>query len=834
MAERVIREGAAREGKVAADIGPDDARCLLEAWLDGDRPRAARARADRLPAVRRLLPRRPLPPRPPHPRPAPAGGGRGRRRQAVARGDYPGAFNGFFEALVPALPYAPSTAFLGAEKAKLSSREGERRRVALIADGIGSMHGVTHTIEQIRERGVPGFEVDVIGTDPGVDRRLPAATELEVPFYDGDEAGRARAYRTWSRPWPKAATTSSTSPRPGPAGIAATLLSRVTGVPLLASYHTELAAYAGLRSGDGGLEAIARIALGAFYGAPRVVLSPSPAADSSLIALGAEPARIGRWERGVDTARFDPGEGRSRRLPGRAEGPLRRPADPREGRRPAGRELPPRPRLRPPPAPAAGRGRPGGGGAAGAARRARDLPRLARGRGAGPRLRQRRRLPLRQQHRHLRPGDPRGRGQRAAGRRRRRGRPGGAGREPPHRPALPSRPRPSGGRAAAARLLAAAAPPARRRRASTPPAIAPGSARWASSRPATGGRWSAAPAAAPAAARPGRLRRRGSRRCLSTMDRSTIPLSTSTASSPGSTSTSGFSNWRRTPRCRCWSGCASAGSTPPTSTSSSWSGSPASSTSSTPGSTPAAPTGSPPSEQIDAIQARVLELDHRLHACFGGVLRPALEEEGIRIVSLETASEEERREIDARFHEQVFPALTPLVIGLGRPFPYISNLSLSLGVLLRDPESGVEIIARVKVPKELLGRFLPVGEDGKSFVPLEEAIAANLDLLFPGTDVDRPRLLPGHPRRRLHRQRRGRRPPAGGPGRDPPPPLRRGRAAGDRRRDEPEAARAADRRAAARRPRGLRRRRPDRPRRPQRHRRRRPATPSCATRPGRR
>ncbi len=53
------------------------------------------------------------------------------------------------------------------------------------------------------------------------------------------------------------------------------------------------------------------------------------------------------------------------------------------------------------------------------------------------------------------------------------------------------------------------------------------------------------------------------------------------------------------------------------------------------------------------------------------------------------------------------------MIGLGRPFPYISNLSLSLGVLLRDPESGVEIIARVKVPKELLGRFLPVG-DGRA------------------------------------------------------------------------------------------------------------------------
>jgi polyphosphate kinase len=147
------------------------------------------------------------------------------------------------------------------------------------------------------------------------------------------------------------------------------------------------------------------------------------------------------------------------------------------------------------------------------------------------------------------------------------------------------------------------------------------------------------------------------------------------------------------------------------------------------------PDGLGPGAQIDAIHDRVLELDRRLHQAFGGAIRPTMEEQGIRIVSLQTASEAERREIDARFHEQVFPALTPLVIGLGRPFPYISNLSLSLGVLLRDPESGSEIIARVKVPKELLGRFLPVGEDGGSFVPLEEAIAANLDALFPGTEV---------------------------------------------------------------------------------------------------
>jgi glycosyltransferase involved in cell wall biosynthesis len=103
---------------------------------------------------------------------------------------------------------------------------------------------------------------------------------------------------------------------PGPAGVAAALLSRVAGTPLLASYHTELADYAGLRSGDGGLEAAARMALGAFYRAPSLVLSPSPAADGSLLRLGAERGRIGRWERGVDVSRFSPAKADRSAYPG--------------------------------------------------------------------------------------------------------------------------------------------------------------------------------------------------------------------------------------------------------------------------------------------------------------------------------------------------------------------------------------------------------------------------------------------------------------------------------------------------------------------------------------
>src|SRR6185436_2908578 len=88
---------------------------------------------------------------------------------------------------------------------------------------------------------------------------------------------------------------------------------------------------------------------------------------------------------------------------------------------------------------------------------------------------------------------------------------------------------------------------------------------------------------------------------------------------------------------------------------------------------------------------------------------------------------------DRQFSEQIFPVLTPLAVGPGRPFPYISNLSLSLAVWLRDPVSRTETFARVKVPKEVLPRFVPIG--GDVFVPLESIIARHLDQLFPGMQI---------------------------------------------------------------------------------------------------
>jgi glycosyltransferase involved in cell wall biosynthesis/predicted metal-dependent phosphoesterase TrpH len=313
IAQRVISEGAAREGKVAADIGPEDARALLEAWLASVeldlRGRDLLAylqaedfsHADLYRRARRTHERR--------------------LRRAIARGaagaregNFAAAVGGLFDAVIPAVPYVPATTFLGAEKAKLAGR-AERPRVALVADGIGAVHGVSATIEKIRELGVPGFEIEVVGTDAGVDRRLPAAAELEVPFYEGMSLG-VPGLPGLAETLAEGRYDAVHVTAPGPAGIAATLLNRIAGTPLVASYHTELVAYAGLRSDDGGMEQLAKGAMGAFYGAPSLVLSPSPAADRSLLALGVDGGKLARWERGVDVSRFDPGKAARAAYPG--------------------------------------------------------------------------------------------------------------------------------------------------------------------------------------------------------------------------------------------------------------------------------------------------------------------------------------------------------------------------------------------------------------------------------------------------------------------------------------------------------------------------------------
>ncbi len=195
MAERVMSEGNVRSGSVAGDLGPEDARALLAAFTDSiGLELSGRALIEHMQSddfSHAELERRA---RRAHER---------KLREAVENtidrlsdGAEPQNLGEtvtqtgreLFAAAVPAIPYAPAAAFLGKEKQKLTPGDGPKR-VALIADAIGGVHGVTHTIERIRDLGVPGHEVEVVGTDRNVDRRLPAAAEVEVPFYAGLEIG---------------------------------------------------------------------------------------------------------------------------------------------------------------------------------------------------------------------------------------------------------------------------------------------------------------------------------------------------------------------------------------------------------------------------------------------------------------------------------------------------------------------------------------------------------------------------------------------------------------------------------------------------------------------
>jgi glycosyltransferase involved in cell wall biosynthesis/predicted metal-dependent phosphoesterase TrpH len=229
--------------------------------------------------------------------------------------DIMGAASSVFHACTAAIPYAPATAFLGCEKAKLDSREGETPRVAILADGIGSTHGVTRTIEEIRQRGVPGFEIEVIGTDADVDRRLSAVAEIDVPFYPGLKIGVPSltvAVETLAEGNFDVIHVCS----PGPVGIAGALVARGLRLPLVGSYHTELTAYAALRSRDARVAGAMDLAIRSFYTSCDLVLSPSSASDEALEQIGVDGGHLARWDRGVDTTRFDPSLRGQLRLPG--------------------------------------------------------------------------------------------------------------------------------------------------------------------------------------------------------------------------------------------------------------------------------------------------------------------------------------------------------------------------------------------------------------------------------------------------------------------------------------------------------------------------------------
>jgi polyphosphate kinase len=138
-------------------------------------------------------------------------------------------------------------------------------------------------------------------------------------------------------------------------------------------------------------------------------------------------------------------------------------------------------------------------------------------------------------------------------------------------------------------------------------------------------------------------------------------------------------------------------------------------------------------QALAEIRAKTLDLTAQQAKLWKRELRPALADAGIVVGEVEDCSRKELEELGQRFERELFPILTPLAVGPGQPFPYISGLSLSLGIFVRDPESGDERFARVKVP-ELLPRFLPIGERGL-FLPLERVIRHFLPRLFPGMEI---------------------------------------------------------------------------------------------------
>ena len=144
------------------------------------------------------------------------------------------------------------------------------------------------------------------------------------------------------------------------------------------------------------------------------------------------------------------------------------------------------------------------------------------------------------------------------------------------------------------------------------------------------------------------------------------------------------------------------------------------------------PDGIGPADLLDRIDAQVRELLVMQERILQDEVLPALAAHGVRLLRMDELDASERSAVDAFFDAQVFPVLTPLAVDPGHPFPYISGLSLSLAVDLREPEDGTVHFARVKVPKSL-PRWVPVRP--LQYLPLEDLVGAHLGQLFPGMEI---------------------------------------------------------------------------------------------------
>ena len=145
--------------------------------------------------------------------------------------------------------------------------------------------------------------------------------------------------------------------------------------------------------------------------------------------------------------------------------------------------------------------------------------------------------------------------------------------------------------------------------------------------------------------------------------------------------------------------------------------------------------GLTPNELMDLLSKKTQELITRKTKCFHDDVHLKLSKEGINIVRWDELNKEEKSLATDIFNNQIFPVLTPLAIDPSHPFPYISGLSLNLAVVVKNPETGIELFARVKVPSNLPRFVVTTTGDDRRYIPLEQVITANISELFPGMEV---------------------------------------------------------------------------------------------------
>src|ERR1700722_1306876 len=143
--------------------------------------------------------------------------------------------------------------------------------------------------------------------------------------------------------------------------------------------------------------------------------------------------------------------------------------------------------------------------------------------------------------------------------------------------------------------------------------------------------------------------------------------------------------------------------------------------------------GLSPQEQLDLCHDRARKMVQAQMDLWLNQLQPALAEAGVHLRDYDTLDETERLGVDQSFAKNVFPLLTPLAVDPGHPFPFLSNLSTSIGVILEHPSGRERLFVRIKIP-ESLPRWVSLPTK-LNFVPLEQVIGGNLQMLFPGMNV---------------------------------------------------------------------------------------------------